>query len=814
MTRKLLRELVKQIEGNGAAIQAAAINASHAASQAGSAIAQSAAQQGSLNQLEARLGPPTGLTLVSNSGFFTPDGSAYGRITLTWDAMEEAVEYEVWSKTGTDDPIRLTSTRTPNVTLELLPEVELDITVRAKSVSGQWGEDSAPLTVTPTAPLPVLTAPTQPILASELGGVSITWNGLLTSGAPGLGFSHVQAYRSPNGTSGWVRVGPPFKAGTSDIDVTPGQTYHYRLVAVNTLGVESNPSTSAPITVVGVTVGDIPSAITDAITEANDTADAALVAANGKNKNYYQTTQPTGGTYLAGDLWFDTDDNYKMYTYTGSAWQVTQDSAGALTAANGKNKVWHQAAQPGTTGNTVGDTWFDSDDANKMYEWSGSAWVPNEFGSNAIANLAITNAKIADGTIQNAKILDGTILNAKIADATIQSAKIAALDAGKITTGLLSADRIGANTLGVSKLLVTSMANLAQDPSFEYNTGGAWSLTGGASSATTSPRTGARALSAPSAASDYVPATQADAISVSEGDVYRLGGWVRLASGTSAGNGVTLRMVHGSTEAATPTASADVALTPAATGTTYVYITGTWTVPAGARYARMQVVMRDSVAGKTYLVDDLELFKMNSGSLIVDGAVTAEKVASNAITTPKLDAQAVTAEKIAAFTIEANNLSPSVGSSLDISANGSVNILVGQVNAQADSLAAQQGQIEGLGTAVSEVAGVANGAASAAESAQSTADGAATTADATAATVGAMGQVYRFSPTGAEISSPDSPYMFIISNTGAQIKYNNVTVSEWNAGQMKVDNFVGVSVLLGNHKLEKLGTRTIMRKAV
>jgi hypothetical protein len=64
--------------------------------------------------------------------------------------------------------------------------------------------------------------------------------------------------------------------------------------------------------------------VTD-ISDASDAADAAaasaaaaLSTANGKNKIYRQTTQPTGGTYADGDLWFDTDDDNKMYRYSST----------------------------------------------------------------------------------------------------------------------------------------------------------------------------------------------------------------------------------------------------------------------------------------------------------------------------------------------------------------------------------------------------------------------------------------------------------------------------------------------------------------
>ena len=60
----------------------------------------------------------------------------------------------------------------------------------------------------------------------------------------------------------------------------------------------------------------------------------------------------------------------------------------------------------------------------------------------------IGGVTIPAGTyIKSAFIFDGVITNAKIANAAIDNAKIANLDAGKITTGFLSADRVQAGSI-------------------------------------------------------------------------------------------------------------------------------------------------------------------------------------------------------------------------------------------------------------------------------------------------------------------------------------------------------------------------------
>jgi hypothetical protein len=44
----------------------------------------------------------------------------------------------------------------------------------------------------------------------------------------------------------------------------------------------------------------------------------AQASADGKNTIYRQDSQPSGGTYVTGDVWFDTDDDNKIYRYNSA----------------------------------------------------------------------------------------------------------------------------------------------------------------------------------------------------------------------------------------------------------------------------------------------------------------------------------------------------------------------------------------------------------------------------------------------------------------------------------------------------------------
>lgn len=112
----------------------------------------------------------------------------------------------------------------------------------------------------------------------------------------------------------------------------------------------------------------------------------------------------------------------------------------AKTVAGGKNTVFYAASMPPVTGRAVNDIWFDTANGNRMYYWDGLNWTPKPFGTNAIAEMSITNALLANASIDNAKIAN--------------------LDAGKITTGILDAERIGAGSLTVGKLTDAALAEI------------------------------------------------------------------------------------------------------------------------------------------------------------------------------------------------------------------------------------------------------------------------------------------------------------------------------------------------------------------
>jgi len=150
----------------------------------------------------------------------------------------------------------------------------------------------------------------------------------------------------------------------------------------------------------------------NAASTAQSTANSAVTAAataqstaNSKITTFFQPSAPSAMT--VGDLWIDTDAGNKLYRWNGVTWVSVQDAeiqtalsnaASAAATADKKIVTFAQASQP--TATSVGDLWIDTDDGNKLYRWSGVAWVnAQDSAIAAAANLAAQAQSAADSAI-------------------------------------------------------------------------------------------------------------------------------------------------------------------------------------------------------------------------------------------------------------------------------------------------------------------------------------------------------------------------------------------------------------------------------
>lgn len=344
--------------------------------------------------------------------------------------------------------------------------------------------------------------------------------------------------------------------------------------------------------------------------------------------------------------------------------------------------------------------------------------------------------------------------------------------------------------------------NLLQDDGFELNTEEFWDWDASVTNVTTSPRSGLRHLRIPAKASAYEAVKYLRPIPCDPGETYQIRMYVKAAdTGVEdwVDNALWIGVTYDDTDPMVGASTTNVGPTQVLDTATYTLVVADWTAPAGAYFFVPRIWVADISNNNVYYVDDVRILRMVGTTQVINGAIIAEKVAAGAISathiqaaaiaTMHLQAAAVTAEKVQAGAIQAqhiaagsvnanhitagaiqtNHLSPLVGSELDISANNSVNILVGQID---------------------EVAGTTNETQSSLEQMQT---------------------YYTFGATGAVISTPASPFATAIRNDRIEMLENGNPVSWWNSGQMHVSQLVGERVTLANHQIEVYGDGTIVR---
>lgn len=228
-----------------------------------------------------------------------------------------------------------------------------------------------------------------------------------------------------------------------------------------------------------------------AIAQAISDASTAQATADGKVTTFYQDSAPTADGI--GDLWIDTDDGNKLYRWSGSAWTEIQDAgiasaiadaATAQSTADGKIVSFYQDATPTAEG--VGDLWFDTDDYNKCYRWSGTAWVDAKLANtgNIISTINVSTEGI---TISGAKIAisgDTTFSTGYDPSTKITSGGAAAdinnntttISGGKITTNTIAANALTTSTMTARTITLSGADSILQG---NYTAGSAgWQIKG------------------------------------------------------------------------------------------------------------------------------------------------------------------------------------------------------------------------------------------------------------------------------------------------------------------------------------------------
>ena len=211
-----------------------------------------------------------------------------------------------------------------------------------------------------------------------------------------------------------------------------------------------------PITVTSTgmtTTSIIPivAATTEEVDELQTEIDTIEVAVNGKNHIYRQATAPDGSVYplTEGDVWFDTDDNNIQYYWTGTAWVSVRDLGvqAALTASAAAEAGAAAAASAAASATAAAAAasaaataaQTTADGKNKVYR---QATAPT--GTHAIGDLWFDSS--ADNKPNR---WTGSAWEAY----GFGNLAVGNLDASAISTGTLNADRIAAASITGAKLV-------------------------------------------------------------------------------------------------------------------------------------------------------------------------------------------------------------------------------------------------------------------------------------------------------------------------------------------------------------------------
>jgi hypothetical protein len=112
-----------------------------------------------------------------------------------------------------------------------------------------------------------------------------------------------------------------------------------------------------------------------------------------------------------GLLVIDPDTNGAFIYSEEEGDYVEIKDATAQASADGKNTIYRQASQPSGGTYVTGDVWFDTDDDNKIYRYNSATttWVGFTLGNNALASISAS--KITAGTI-DASVITVSNINA------------------------------------------------------------------------------------------------------------------------------------------------------------------------------------------------------------------------------------------------------------------------------------------------------------------------------------------------------------------------------------------------------------------
>lgn len=265
---------------------------------------------------------PLGL-IVQTDAYIGSDGYAHGLATAMWGAVTQAtndtsieigsyavewrkhVDGAPWHSAGTTDKTQLGFGGLDCGT-------QIEVRVRAvPTYSDKLGEWSSVFVATVESDVTPCSVPSKPILSSELGVVTIHWDGKTSTGAQmEPDFDYVEVGEGTNAAG--MTVISATQSGQGDYLVTgleAGSEHSYALRSVDHAGNRSDWSAIASVTVASAVPQETLDSINQDIARAEAEAKAAKTTADGKNRIFAQMYEPAHSGLRNGDLWYELDSD-------------------------------------------------------------------------------------------------------------------------------------------------------------------------------------------------------------------------------------------------------------------------------------------------------------------------------------------------------------------------------------------------------------------------------------------------------------------------------------------------------------------------
>jgi len=317
--------------------------------------------------------------------------------------------------------------------------------------------------------------------------------------------------------------------------------------------------------------------------------------------------------------------------------------------------------------NDVATGTYQFDDFRLRRMNGGELIVDGAIVASKIATDAVTANKISANAVTSNAIAANAVTAIQIAANAVTANQIAAnaVVSSTVAANAIGAIQIAANSIYGKHLIITDFTNLLTDPLLTKPLGQIWTQRSGAASASSIVSTaGGDGNSFKLDGVSTEVSVRGEYFEVQPGQEYYFSANVQnqlLPAGTLS----YVRVEWSKKDMSS--AAADSSLT-VNQGAWYLF-EGTFTVPAGAYWARVFLIHGSSATGGSWWVANPEIRRRNGGELLVDGAVIARTIQANAVTANHLAANSVTANALGANSVTANALAANSVTANAIGAN-------------------------------------------------------------------------------------------------------------------------------------------------